>query len=89
MTVPYTFANQSGNIPLAELDTNFANVKAAADTAGVVTANAQPNITSVGVLSGLSVSGNVIANGNVIAGNVVASNFIGNIVGNITNVVKL
>jgi hypothetical protein len=81
MTVPYTFANQSGNIPLAELDTNFANVKAAADTAGVVTANAQPNITSVGVLSGLSVSGNVTA------GNVVANNFIGTFSGNISNAV--
>jgi hypothetical protein len=57
MTVPYTFANQSGNVPASELDANFANVKASADTAVVVTANAQPNITSVGTLTSLSVVG--------------------------------
>ena len=59
MTVPYIFADQIGTIPLSELDANFANVKAAADTAGVVTTNAQPNITSLGTLSSLSVTGNV------------------------------
>ena len=59
MTVPYTFANQSGNVPASELDANFANVKASADTAVVVTANAQPNITSVGTLTTLSVTGNI------------------------------
>ena len=60
MTVPYIFANATGTLPLSELDANFANVKAATDTAGIVTANAQPNIRSVGVLTGLSVSGNVV-----------------------------
>lgn len=59
MTVPYTFANQIGNIALSELDANFANVKAAVDTAGTVTASAQPVITSVGQLSFLTVSGNI------------------------------
>lgn len=59
MTVPYTFANQTGNIALSELDANFANVKAAADTAGTVTASAQPVITSVGQLTSLTVSGNI------------------------------
>ena len=53
MTVPYTFATQSGNVPASELDANFAsvanNVSSAntALTAGTVTTNAQPNITSV------------------------------------------
>jgi hypothetical protein len=59
MTVPYTFANQTGNIALSELDANFANVKAATDTAGTVTASAQPVITSVGQLTSLTVSGNI------------------------------
>ena len=59
MTVPYTFANQTGNIALSELDANFANVKAASDTAGTVTASAQPVITSVGQLTSLTVSGNI------------------------------
>jgi hypothetical protein len=63
-TVPYTFATATGNIPLNQLDTNFANVKAFATTSGTVTTAAQPNITSVGVLSLLSVSGN-ITSGNV------------------------
>jgi hypothetical protein len=39
-TVPYTFAGQTGNIPLSELDDNFANVKASVDYAVVAgTAN--------------------------------------------------
>lgn len=59
MTVPFTFANQTGNIALSQLDANFANVKAAADTAGTVTASAQPLITSVGQLTSLTVSGNI------------------------------
>ena len=55
--VPYTFAGNTGNIPLIQLDINFANVKAFADTAGYVTANAQTNITSLGILTALTVSG--------------------------------
>jgi hypothetical protein len=58
-TVPYTFSNATGNIPLNELDANFANVKASANSAIVVTRNAQPNITSVGTLTFLSVAGNI------------------------------
>jgi hypothetical protein len=63
-TVPYTFATASGDIPLSQLDANFSNVKAFANTAGTVTTAAQPNITSVGTLSSLSVTGN-ISGGNV------------------------
>jgi len=63
--VPFTFATASGQVPASELDVNFANVKAAADTAGIVTTNAQPNITSVGTLVALSVTGNVNS-GNVL-----------------------
>jgi len=59
-TVPYIFANSVGNIPLNELDANFSNVKASVDSALVVSNAAQPAITSVGTLTGLSVNGVVI-----------------------------
>ena len=46
-----------------------------AGTAGTVTTASQPNITSVGTLSSLSVTGNISA-GNVSGGNLVSANFI-------------
>lgn len=61
MPVPYTFATATGNIPLSHLDANFSNVSAYTSTAGTVTASAQPNVTSVGTLVALSVTGNVTA----------------------------
>lgn len=61
MTVPYTFANQTGNIPLSELDANFAALDAYANVAGTVSGNSQPNITDVGTLTYLSSSGNITA----------------------------
>lgn len=85
-SVPYIFANQTGNIALSDLDANFANVKANVDyanTAAVsitVTASAQPNITSVG--STLSVSGNINA-GNV------RSTGLASITGNITSAANI
>ena len=70
-TVPYTFATQSGNIPLSELDDNFSTLANAvpsyANTAGTVTNSNQANITSVGNLVSLSVVGNIT--GNYILGN--------------------
>jgi hypothetical protein len=80
-TVPYTFANDTGNISLSQLDVNFANVKAFADTAGYVTAPGQANITSVGTLTSLSVSGN-ITGGNITISNVVVTTL--SATGNIT-----
>lgn len=76
--VPYIFAGNTGNIPLSDLDVNFANCKAFTDSAGIVTANAQPNIRSVGVLNTLSVAGNVrgsyfIGNGSQLTGISVSS----------------
>jgi hypothetical protein len=68
-TVPYIFANSSGNIPLSELDSNFANVKAQVDSANVVSNAAQPTITSVGTLSALAVAGNITVNTGVIKSN--------------------
>ena len=63
-TVPYTFGNETSPIPLSQLDTNFAVNPQFANTAGNVSNAAQPNITSVGTLTSLSVIGNVAA-GNV------------------------
>jgi len=61
MTVPYTFANAVGLVPASELDVNFAYVSNNVSTANTVVSNAQSNITSVGILTNLSVAGNVIA----------------------------
>jgi hypothetical protein len=84
-SVPYIFADQVGPIPLSELDANFANCKASAATANTVLGNAQANITSVGTLTSLSVTGNVNS-GNLrtagqvsAAGNVSGNNFVGNV----------
>jgi hypothetical protein len=62
-----------------------------ATTASTVTANTQANITSVGILTSLSVSGDTTSNnitvGNIISatGNIVTAGFfVGNLIGNIT-----
>jgi hypothetical protein len=80
-TVPYTFGNEESPIPLSQLDANFAVTPQFANTAGNVTNAVQANITSVGTLTALSVSGNVnsgnlrttgsvSATGNIAVGNV-------------------
>jgi hypothetical protein len=80
-TVPYTFGSESSPIPLSQLDANFAVTPQFANTAGNVVNAAQANITSVGTLTSVSVSGNVnsgnlrttgsiSATGNIVAGNV-------------------
>jgi hypothetical protein len=70
-TVPYTFATQTGNIPLSELDANFSVLASAvppyANTSGTVTSNVQANINTLGTLTTLSVTGNIT--GNYILGN--------------------
>jgi hypothetical protein len=53
---------------------NTATLANAANIAGTVTVNAQPNITSVGTLTSLNVTGNITA-----------GNFVGNFSGNISN----
>jgi hypothetical protein len=50
------------------------NISGNAATAGTVTTNAQPNITSVGILSSLSVSGN-ITTGNLNGANSITANY--------------
>jgi hypothetical protein len=80
-TVPYTFGTESSPIPLSQLDANFAVNPTYANTAGNVANAAQPNITSVGTLVALSVTGNVIGGNVRTAGSVSAA---GNVtVGNI------
>jgi hypothetical protein len=81
-TVPYTFGNEESPIPLSQLDANFAVTPQFANTAGNVTNAVQANITSVGTLTVLSVSGNITGGNLRTAGAISAS---GNIaVGNIS-----
>jgi hypothetical protein len=65
MALPFTFSTQTGTIPLNELDQNFLYlenlVPALAVAAGTVITASQPNITSVGTLTGLNCSGTVTA----------------------------
>jgi hypothetical protein len=61
-----TAFNVSGsNVTGAVANATFANTSGSATTAGTVTTNAQPNITSVGTLTGLVVSGNITPNANI------------------------
>jgi filamentous hemagglutinin len=60
-TVPFTFGNEDSPIPLSQLDANFAVTPQFANTAGNVTGNVQADITAVGTLTALSVTGNVNA----------------------------
>jgi hypothetical protein len=80
-TVPYTFGNESSPIPLSQLDANFATTPQYANAAGNVVNAVQANITSVGILTALSVTGNVnsgnlrttggvSATGNIAGGNI-------------------
>ena len=73
-------ANVTGTVANATYATNAGTATAAtsatsATTAGTVTTNAQPNITSVGTLTGLIVNGNINA-GNIAGGNIVSANYV-------------
>lgn len=68
-------ANATNVIISGSLTANVSgNISGNATTAGTVTTNAQPNITSVGILSSLSVSGNIIT-GNLNGANSITSNY--------------
>jgi hypothetical protein len=89
-----TAANVNGTVATANIATTAYNVSAAnvsgtvaaASVAGTVTTAAQPNITSVGTLTSLNVSGavsasgNIRSNGNILGGGIVSTT--GNISGN-------
>lgn len=72
MTVPYTFGTQSSPIPLSDLDANFAAIPNYANVAGNVLNATQANITSLGTLIALSVTGNVNS-GNMQTGTLTAN----------------
>lgn len=73
MAVPYTFANQQGPIPLNELDANFAVIPEYANTTGTVIQSNQSNITAVGTLGSLAVSGNISSAGITTTGAVITN----------------
>ena len=90
-TVPYTqytFANQTGNVALNQLDSNFSNIGNLVNNALVVLRPSQPNITSVGTLTTLNVTGDITSGGfvrgngalltGVVASNANALNLVGN-----------
>jgi len=85
ITITTSNTSNPKNITFVANNVANANYTTAAGTAGTVTTNAQPNITSVGTLTSLSVSGNIIA-GNVDLGNLATSNYFsgsGNLLSNI------
>jgi hypothetical protein len=69
-----TFATTAGTANTA----NTANTATSATTAGTVTTNAQPNITSVGTLSNLTVSNTITTNNLVVTGNFSVGNLVAN-----------
>jgi hypothetical protein len=76
------YADSAGNAQNATAATHAA-------TSNTVVDSAQPNITSVGTLTSLSVTGN-INSGNATLGNTVTANwFVGNIAGNVTGNINL
>jgi hypothetical protein len=64
---------------------NFYGTANSATTAGTVTTNAQPNITSVGTLVSLNISGNLTAE-NANLGNLATANFFSGSGANLTNI---
>jgi hypothetical protein len=68
-TANVAYSVSGSNVSGTVANATFATTADSATTAGTVTTNAQPNITSVGSLSSLTVSGNTTA-ANVAAGNI-------------------
>ena len=79
-TAQSNYANIANSVAGANVSGTVANATYAisagsATTAGTVTTNAQPNITSVGTLSALSVSGNATITGNLtVSGDTIYAN---------------
>lgn len=78
-----TGANVTGTVANATFATSAgsAGTATSAVTAGTVTTAAQPNITSVGTLSSLSVSGNTSGANLSVTGNIISNNLATNIIG--------
>jgi hypothetical protein len=87
-----TGANVTGTVATANIATTAYNVSgsnvsgtvANASVAGTVTTNAQPNITSVGTLTGLTVSGGISVSGNITSDASILGNGIISTTGNVT-----
>ena len=88
VTGAVAFATTANTVAGANVTGTVANATFAtsAGTAGTVTTNAQPNITSVGTLSNLNVTGNANINGTTIdtSGNITAPYVFANVFGNIS-----
>lgn len=65
--------NTLGNV---RASTFIGALSGAATTAATVTTNAQPNITSIGTLTSLSVTGNVTAGNLITSGNISGANYV-------------
>jgi hypothetical protein len=74
VTANFFSGNGSLLTGLTATNANTANTANSATTAGTVTTAAQPNITTVGTLTSLAVTGNISA-GNISGGNVVVANY--------------
>lgn len=85
-------ANTANTIVSRDSNNNFsanvitANITGNSTTAGTVVTNAQPNITSVGILTSLSITGNVIS-GNANLGNAVTANYFVGSGNNLSNII--
>lgn len=79
-TLPGTYIGQAADLSgnLTAVNASLGNLATANFFTGTLTTAAQPNITSVGTLLSLSVTGNVSA------GNVTATTFTGNLIGDVT-----
>ena len=79
-----TLKGEGGNISNIQ-GANVSGAVSSATTSGTVTTAAQPNITSVGTLSSLSITGNLSA-GNANLGNLVTANYFSGDGSNLTNI---
>ena len=78
-------SGSGGNITLSGGNISGANVISSNLYTGTLTTNAQPNITSVGTLTSLSITGN-ISSGNANLGNLATANFFSGSGANLTNI---
>jgi hypothetical protein len=79
------FFSGNGNALFNIQGANITGPVSSANTSGTVTSNAQPNITSVGTLTSVTVTGNINA-GNATLGNAVTANYFIGSGANLTNI---
>ena len=79
------FFSGNGNALFNIQGANITGAVSSASTSGTVTSNAQPNITSLGTLTSVTVTGNINA-GNATLGNAVTANYFIGSGANLTNI---